>query len=95
MPRTTVNFNPKFFDQIGKSAGVERLSQDAAQRVLANAKAAAPVDTGDYKEGLHIEKEGGRYRTVFRVVGDDWKTLLVEAWTGNLARAVQKVARRG
>ena len=95
MPRTTVNFNPKFFDQIGKSAGVDRLSQDAAQRVLAVSKADAPVESGDYLEGLHIEKEVGQYRNIYRVVGDDWKTLLVEAWTGNLARAVQKVARGG
>lgn len=95
MPRSTVKFNPKFFDQIGKSAGVERLTKNAADKVLQEARATAPVDSGDYKAGLHIEKGQSRYRTVYRVVGDDWKTLLVEAWTGNLARALKKVARRG
>jgi hypothetical protein len=95
MPRTTVQFNQKYFDQIGKSAGVERLTEKGANAVLAEAKAGAPVDTEDYKNGLHIEKEQARYRTVYRVVGDDWKTLLVEAVTGNLARALKQVARRG
>lgn len=91
--RVTVEFNPKFFDAIGKSAGVDRLTKQAADAVLRAAQASAPVATGDYKRGLHIEKSHSRYRVVYRVVGDDWKTLLVEAWTGNLARAIRTVAR--
>ena len=95
MPRVTVKFNQKYFDQIGKSAGVVGLTKKGAEKVLAEAKATAPVDSGDYKEGLHLERDDSRYRAVFLVMGDDWKTLLVEAWTGNLARALKKVARRG
>lgn len=93
MARTTVKFNQKYFDRIGKSSGVERLTEAAAKNVLRTARASAPVDSGDYKRGLHIEKKDARYRSVYLVVGDDRKTLLVEAWTGNLARAIKKVAR--
>lgn len=91
--RVTVNFNPWYFEQLGKSAGVERLTKQAAERVLAKARATAPVASGDYKRGLRIERVTSRYRYVYRVIGDDWKTLLVEARTGNLARALRSVAR--
>lgn len=93
MVKTTVKFNQKYFDRIGKSAGVERLTEAAAKKVLREARATAPVDSGDYRRGLQIEKKESRYRSVFLVVGRDRKTLLVEAWTGNLARALKRVAR--
>ena len=92
--QTIVEFNPAFFDTIMRSAGVQRLTDAAAERVLAAAKASAPVETGDYRDGLHIEHYDAKYRRTTRVVGDDAKTLLVEAKTGNLARAMQK-ARTG
>lgn len=93
MARMTVDFDPFYFDTIGKSAGVDRLTKERANAVLRAARATAPVKTGDYKRGLKITKTQSRYRNVYRVVGDDPKTLLVEAWTGNLARALRKVAR--
>jgi hypothetical protein len=89
--RTTVDFNPKFFDEIMKSAKVEALTTELADEVLAVAKHTAPVDSGDYRAGLHKETRETQYRTVVRVVGDDPKTLLIEAKTGNLARALKAV----
>ena len=52
--RISVDFNPKFFDGILNSAGVKSLTMLAADRALAYAKAAAPVDTGAYRDGLGI-----------------------------------------
>lgn len=92
--QTDVEFNPIFFDNILRSAGVERLTDDGAARVLAAAKSDAPVDTGDYRDGLHIEHRESRYRRVTRVVGSDPKTLLIESKTGNLARALKKAAKK-
>jgi hypothetical protein len=92
MPRagqTVVQFNDFYFDEILKSAQVENLTREAAQRALAIARATAPVDEGDYKRGLHIEEKETPYRTVVRVVGSDAKTLLIESKTGNLARALK------
>lgn len=88
--RISVNFNPKFFDEILNSAGVKALTTLAANRALAYAKASAPVETGAYRDGLGIEEVKHEHRTTVMVVGHDPKTLLVEAQTGNLAKALKK-----
>lgn len=88
--RISVNFNQKFFDEILNSAGVKALTTLAANRTLAYAKASAPVETGAYRDGLQIEEVKHEHRTTVMVVGHDPKTLLVEAQTGNLAKALRK-----
>lgn len=88
--RISVNFNQKFFDEILNSAGVKSLTTLAANRALAYAKASAPVDIGAYRDGLEIEEVKREHRTTVMVVGHDPKTLLVEAQTGNLAKALRK-----
>lgn len=85
--RISVDFNPKFFDGILNSAGVKSLTTLAANRALAYAKASAP---GAYRDGLGIEEVKREHRTTVMVVGHDPKTLLVEAQTGNLAKALRK-----
>ena len=86
---TDVEFNPRFFETILREPKVEAVVDAAAQRTLAAAKANAPVDTGAYRDGLHIEHHDSRYRRAARVVGSDDKTMLIESKTGNLARAVK------
>lgn len=88
--QTTVDFNDRFFDAILNSAGAKQLSRQATERALAAAQASAPVDTGDYRNGLHIEEVKRAHRTTYMVVGSDAKTLLVESQTGNLAKALKK-----
>ncbi len=87
--QTIVEFNQKYFDEIMRTAGVTKLTDATAERALAIAQSTAPVATGDYREGLHIEHYEAAYRRTTRVVGDDAKTLLVESKTGNLARALK------
>ncbi len=88
--RTDVTFNPEFFATVLRQPGVERLTDAAGDRALANARANAPVgETEQYRDGLHIEHRESRYRRSTRVVGSDSKTLLIEAKTGNLARALK------
>lgn len=84
-----VEFNPRFFESVLRQPKVEQLVDAAAERALAAAKANAPVDTGEYRDGLYIEHRDSRYRQVARVVGSDDKTLLIESKTGNLARALK------
>lgn len=62
------------------------------QRVLERAKDTAPVLTGEYKSKLRLE-EAHTDRAVVRVAGYAHHTLVVEARTGNLARALD--AARG
>lgn len=93
MAGTTVKFDQSFFDSIMRSAGVQSLEMEAAQRVLAQAQATAPVDTGAYKAGLQIVRAERKYRTAYLVEGTDEKTMLVESKTGNLARALKSAGR--
>lgn len=88
--QTTVDFNDKFFEDILNSSKVKQLTRQAAERALAAARASAPVETGDYRDGLGIEEVKRAHRTTVMVVGHDAKTLLVESRTGNLAKALKK-----
>lgn len=101
--QTWVDFNDSFFDQILNSVGVKELTRQAANRVLAEAKASAPVGDpsdpvykrperrpGQYRDGLCIEEVRRAHRTTMMVVGHDAKTMLVESQTGNLRKALKK-----
>ena len=92
MPRsgqTSVEFNDAFFDTILQSAGVERLTQAAAEKTASTARSTAPVDSGDYRKGIRVLVRQSKYRKVYRVTGTDPKTMLIESKTGNLARALK------
>lgn len=91
MAKAYVTFNDSYFDEVLNSAGVQRLCRSKAEQALAIARASAPVDTGAYRDGLAVEAKRSAHRTVYRVVGHDRKTLIVEAKTGNLVRALKVV----
>jgi len=86
---TSFEPNQRWFDTILRSAPVEAVVDQTAGRTQAHAKAHAPVDTADYRDGIRIEHRESRYRRVTRVVGTDEKTMIIEAKTGNLARALK------
>ncbi|WOH20129.1 HK97 gp10 family phage protein [Paenarthrobacter sp. GOM3] len=90
-----MEFNDKFFEEIGKSAGVTQICKEVAEKVLATAQASAPVDEGAYRDGLHVEVKAVEKRNVALVVGSDPKTMLIESKTGNLARALNRVKKSG
>ena len=85
----SIDFNPKFFNNIMKTAGVVKLSKAAAEKAAGIARATAPYKSGDYQRGIKVVQRDARYRSTWQVVGTDWKTLLVESKTGNLARALK------
>lgn len=79
-----------------KSAGMRELLNSAGVRadltrragsVLARAEASAPVETGQYRDGLHIV-QATTDRAVTRVASSAPHAWAVEARTGNLARAL-------
>lgn len=70
------------FDQWVKSDGKAR-----GQRVLAAAKANAPVDSGDYKRSLEMDVVQHPSRPVVRVGAHVPYGMAVEAAHGTLARA--------
>lgn len=86
-----VTFNDDVFEQILESAGVENLCRQKAEQALKVAQSTAPVKTGAYRDGLQVREAQRGHRTAYLVVGEDWKTMLVESKTGNLARALKAV----
>lgn len=86
-----VDFDPKFFTDILNSAKVTHLCEVKGNAALEVATANAPVDSGDYRDGLGLRRVRIGDRTSVQVYGSDWKTLLVESQTGNLARALRAV----
>lgn len=89
-----MQFDRAFFKDLSNSAGVVGLVKDAAERVAEQARKTAPVESGDYRDSIHVEVVPDRQiRTVALVVADDPKTMLIESKTGNLARALR--ASRG
>jgi hypothetical protein len=70
-----------------KSGEIASFLNERAERVLAAAKADPHDDTGDYENGLHID-HATTDRAVARVVAGDWKSYILEAKYGILARAL-------
>lgn len=84
-----VKFNEAFFQQLSRSPEIVALVREKAERIAADARASAPVDTGDYRDAIHVELKFQK-RAVAVVVAADRKSLLIESKTGNLVRALQK-----
>lgn len=73
-----------------KSSAINADMTRRGEKVLDEAARNAPVDTGAYKAGLHLEQDtetGG-----VRVAGNTDHDWYVEADTGNLARALDAAA---
>lgn len=88
-----VNFNENFFRIVGKSAPVRAMVVNAAERIAADARASAPVDSGDYRNSIRVDVTETPYRVVATVVADSPHAMVVESRTGNLARATQRNSR--
>jgi hypothetical protein len=86
---TNIEFNENFFATVLRSPEVEALVDGVGTRTQQIAKANAPVDSGDYRDGIEIQHRESKYRRVTEVIGTDPKTLLIESKTGNLARALK------
>lgn len=87
-----VKFNNQFFDDLSRSAGVIQLVDEATEAIAKTARSTAPVDEGDYRDGIETSGKLQR-RYVGLVIGTDKKTMLIESKTGNLARALRANAK--
>ena len=87
MARVRVRLNSPGVRQLLRDDGVREFLRAQARKVAAAARESAPVDTGAYRDSIHVE-DATTDRAVARVVADDWKAMLIESRTGNLARAV-------
>lgn len=84
---TRVKLIDRGMAEVLKSAGVRADLTSRMERALSEAKANAPVASGDYRDGLHIV-QATTDRAVVRIAGSTDHDFIVEAETGNLARAL-------
>lgn len=83
-----VELNSEGVGELLRSGPVVDVLMGKAERVLLTAKGTAPVTSGAYRDGLHIETISHGDRAVVRVSGGTDHDMNVEAHTGNLARAL-------
>lgn len=84
--------NQSFYDELLVSPAVEALVMEPTKRIASAAQASAPVDEGDYKRGI-VARSKRQKRVVGLVQATDPKSMLIEARTGNLARALRAKGR--
>lgn len=86
-------FNNSALDALTRDPGIVSAVQAATERIAATVRADAPVDSGQYKAGI---RTGLKFqeRVVGIVEATDEKSLLIEAQSGIMARAVKKNARK-
>lgn len=76
---------------VARLPGVQGVRDDMRRRggkVLGKAQDDAPVDEGEYRDGLRLED----FEDGVRVIGSSDHDIYVEAETGNLARALDAAA---
>jgi len=82
-----VRLNRAGMRELLRSDGVRHELTRRMDGVESAAKASAPVDSGAYRDSIHVEQDTTD-RAVVRVVADADHALVVESKTGNLARAL-------
>lgn len=87
-----MDFNEAFFQELSRSPAVEGLCVEIAVELSTEMAATAPVDTGKYKAGFHVEVKHQR-RSVALVVNNDPKTLLIESKIGHMVKTLQRKKR--
>lgn len=83
-----IDLEPSGMRELLKSAGVKAELQRRGERVLAAARAAAPVDTGAYKASLRLEVDEHPTRAAVHVGASVDYGMEVEADHGTLSRAL-------
>lgn len=80
-------------DALSRSPEIAGAVMKATERIAQTIRNDAPVDSGDFKAGIktHLKYQ---QRAVGVVEATDEKSLIVEARTGVMARAVKRSARR-
>lgn len=74
--------NPMLEEELKRSAmfvpGLTRVAEAAKNAIVAS----APVDSGDFRAGIHVEHGANeRGEQVARIVSDDWKSVFIEFGT--------------
>lgn len=85
---TRVEFHAGSLDEVLKSPALAAMLKKKAEAVAATARATAPVESGAYRDSIVVEVDQHPTRVVVHVAAKARHAHLVEANTGNLARAL-------
>lgn len=88
MAKTKVQFHAGSLDEALRSPKLAAMLQEKAEAVAATARATAPVESGEYRDSIVVQVEQHPTRVVAHVAAKAPHAHLVEADTGNLARAL-------
>lgn len=92
-----VDLRADLFQKVGTSPEMKDAIQSSVDAAAEIARRIAPVDTGDYRDGIDsvvYESRGGK-RWVGRVQFNDPKSLLVESKTGTAYKALRAAKGAG
>lgn len=87
MARTKIQLNSRGMASLLKDEGVRDDLTRRMERALSQARSTAPVRTGNYRDGLRLI-QSTTDRVAVRLAGTAPHSHLVEARTGNLAKAL-------
>lgn len=91
MSKTRVEFHAGNLDEALKSPELAAFLKSKAEVVAASARASAPVDTGEYRDSITVEVIEHPTRVVAQVHAKAPHSWVVEADTGNLAKALGSI----
>lgn len=88
-----VTFNNAAMNELARSRAVTQPVMKATEKIAQIIRNDAPVESGDYRDGIqtHLKYQE---RGVGVIEATDEKSLIIEAKTGIMARAVKKAARK-
>ena len=81
------DWNDSFFEAVLKSSGVRSAVETAADNAVSQAKASAPVKTGNYRANIRKEVRTGQKRVYAYVYSDVDYSIPVEMRHGTMAKA--------
>lgn len=87
MAKSKVELISSGMKELLSDADVRKMLREKAELVAAAARASAPVATGAYRDGITVF-DATTDRAVVRIGSTDRKAPIVEARTGNMARAL-------
>lgn len=93
MTRVSIKFHEAALQQLLRESSVRADMNRRAGRVRDAARAAAPVETGEYKDKLHVERStGAKGVEVLTITAGTDHDIFVEARHGILAKAIDAAA---
>ena len=84
-----MQWNENYFNELGTSAPVVNQLMDKGEEVADNARAFAPVDTGEYAANITVTRRRAAHREIVVVTADVPHAAIVESRNGTLAKALR------